>query len=340
VKASKATIGRAVDQPDPRVRFYLFLGQDEAQSRFLATRLLQSLGAQKSALAASAIKSNPALLADEAAALSLFGERRLIWIEPAGNDILAGVEALLRAEAVESPVAAIAGALPKSSPLLKLSEASKEVVTFTAYAPEGDEAAKMIVELGRRFGLKIDRLLAERIADSCGNDQGVASQELEKLSLYVGASPHSPRELHEDEFMAVGAETREADVLGLADLALLGELNELAVALARLAVGGSDAVPATRALQRRLLMLAPMRARIERGERPDAVMTSLGRSLFWKDKTSVQKMLRTWSARDLATILERAGALERSLMFGKAPPRETLAEELLKIARRARSLQS
>jgi DNA polymerase-3 subunit delta len=66
-------------------------------------------------------------------------------------------------------------------------------------------------------------------------------------------------------------------------------------------------------------------------------MTSLGRSLFWKDKAKIERMLRKWSAKDLATAAERAGQLERSLMFSSAPDREALGEELLAIARKARS---
>jgi DNA polymerase-3 subunit delta len=84
-------------------------------------------------------------------------------------------------------------------------------------------------------------------------------------------------------------------------------------------------------------MLAPARARVERGERVDAVMASLGRALFWKDKSAVQRMLQKWTAADLATIAERAGKLERSLMFTAAPERDALGEELLAIARKARS---
>jgi DNA polymerase-3 subunit delta len=84
-------------------------------------------------------------------------------------------------------------------------------------------------------------------------------------------------------------------------------------------------------------MLAPARARIERGERLDGVMASFGKSLFWKDKEHVARMLRNWSSEDLATVAERAGELERSLMFSEAPERESLGEELLAIARKARS---
>jgi DNA polymerase III subunit delta len=337
LKTSKSSIGRAVDQPDPKIRLYLFLGQDEAQSRALAARLLEALGATKLAIAATAVKGSPALLVDEAAALSLFGERRLIWIEPAGNELAEALEALLAAESVESPVVAIAGALPKSSPLLKLSEASPSAVAFTSYLPDGDEAARVVADLGRRVGLKLAPPVAARVAETCGNDQAVAMQELEKLALYVGASPHLPKELAHEAIDAVGTDTSEGDFLRLADLALLGEMAELADAVARLPKGGAEAIPAIRSLQRRILMLAPARARIERGERVDAVMASFGKSLFWKDKGAVEKMLGRWTADGLATAAERAGALERNLMFGEAPECESLGEELLAIARKARS---
>ena len=66
-------------------------------------------------------------------------------------------------------------------------------------------------------------------------------------------------------------------------------------------------------------------------------MTSLGRALFWKDKSNVQRMLAKWSAADLATVAERAGSLERSLIFSPVPQSEALGEELLAIARKARS---
>jgi len=337
VKANKSSIGRSVDQPDPGIRFYLLLGPDEAQSRALAARLLEALGAQKFVLAAAAAKANPGLLIDEAAALSLFGERRLVWIEPAGNDITEAVEALLGTESIESPVVAIAGALPKSSPLVKLAEGSQNALAFTAYAPEGEDAVRMVIDLGRRVGLKIAPPVAARIADSCGNDQAIAARELEKFALYAGASPHSPKELVQETIDAVGANSGEGDFLRLADLALLGEVAEIAEAVSRLTVGGSEAIPAIRSLQRRLLMLAPARARIERGERVEGVMASLGKSLFWKDKGLVTKMLKKWSAEDLATVAQRAGELERNLMFGEVPEREALGEELLAIARKARS---
>jgi DNA polymerase-3 subunit delta len=282
------------------------------------------------------VKNDPAVLADEAGAMSLFGGKRAIWIEPAGDEISAGVEALLEAASTENPVIAIAGPLRKASTLLKLAEASPLALAFVAYAPEGRDAQRMVVDVGRGFGLKISSALAARVADSCGNDQALVRQELQKFALYLDASPHSPKELSDDAVDAVGAGSAEGEVARLADLALSGDVDGLADQLARLPTGGSEAVPVIRSLHRRILMLAPARARMERGESLDGVMTSLGKSLFWKDKAMISRMLGQWDAERLARIAERAGQLERSLMFTSAPDREALGEELIAIALQAR----
>ena len=336
MKASKQAVGRAVDQPNPSVRFYLFHGPDDAQSRALGKRLLEALEAEKFLLAAGAIRSDPAALADEAGAMSLFGGRRAIWVEPAGDEIADGVAALLEAAKVESPVIAIAGALRKTSALLKLAEGDPGAIAYAAYLPEGADADRMVIEVGRRFGLKIDSRLASRIAENCANDQAVVAQELQKLALYADASPQTPKVLEPEAVDAVGAELAEGNVPRVADLALAGELEELTEQLAKLP-SGTEAIPVVRALQRRLSMLAPARARMERGESADAVMTSLGKSLFWKDKAIVGKMLSSWGAAGLSTIADRAGQLERALMFSPAPQHEALSEELISIARAARS---
>lgn len=338
MKASKQSVGRLIDQPDPQVRFYLFHGPDEGQSRALAARLLEALVATKFLMTAGEIKVDPASLVDEACAISLFGGKRAVWIEPATKDVEEAVSALLESPATESPVVAIAGALPNTSALLKLAETSPQALAFKSYVPEGPEAERMVIDVGRRFGLKISSPVAVRLAANSDNDQAIVAQELQKLALFIGASPQAPKELDHGAIDEIGAENAEGDFLQLADLALGGEINQLADELARFPVGGSEAIPVVRSLQRRLLMLAPARARVERGERVDAVMTSLGRALFWKDKTKVQRMLSKWSAEDLATVAERAGRLERSLMFTAAPAREALGEELLTIARKARSL--
>lgn len=338
MKATRASIGRAVDQPGSDCRFYLFHGPDEGQSRALAMRLAEALGAVRFSISSGAIKADPASLVDEAGAMSLFGGKRVVWVEPATKDIEEGVVGLFEAAVTESPVVAIAGTLPKGSGLVRLAEGSPLALAFASYAPEGQEAERMVADLGRRYGLKISPPLAARLAENSANDQAIVERELEKLALYVDASPQMPKELDEGAIDEIGADNSEGDFLRLADLALGGDIDELAEELMKLPVGGNEGIPVVRSLQRRILMLAPLRARVERGERIDAVLTSAGRALFWKEKSRVQRMLSKWTSSNLATVAQRAADLERSLMFTSAPEREALGEELLAIARKARSL--
>jgi DNA polymerase-3 subunit delta len=336
VKSIKGSIGRAVDEPDPKVRFYLFHGTDESQSSALGDRLVAALKASKHGIAGGALRGDPALLADEAGAIDMFGGAKVLWIQPAGEEIVAAVEALLDAPASESPVVAIAGRLGKASGLLKLAESHELALSHVSYELDARDAERLVAELARTEGLRTQPGTAARIAEACANDRRMIAQELAKLALYLDASPNAPKDLGSDALDAVGAETG-GDFLGIADLALAGDVRSLGDALSRLEAGGRDAIPIVRSLQRRLLMLAPIRARIDAGERSQAVMTSLGKSLFWKDKPKVERMLGLWDSAGLARVSERAGELERRLMRGDSPPAaEALGEELVAIARQAR----
>ncbi|MGI8706106.1 MAG: DNA polymerase III subunit delta [Sphingomicrobium sp.] len=335
MKIAKGTLGRALDRPDPAIRFYLFYGPDESQSRAHGERLLKGLEAGKSTVPAQSAKSDPALLADEAGAIGLFGDKRAIWVEPAGDDIAEAAGALLQAPAAESPVIAIAGALRKTSALVKLAEAHELALAHISYGLDQRDAAKLVEELARTEGLRLGAGVAGRIAAATGNDRAIIAQELAKIALYVGATPETPGDADRDVLEEIGA-GNEGDWTRLADLALAGELETLASEMEHIPAG-AEPISVVRALQRRLLMLAPIRARVEGGQRPHDAVTSAGKSVFWKDKDLVTKLIGTWNSQALARVLERSGELERRLMRSDSPPpAAALEEELVAIARTAR----
>lgn len=334
MKAARGAVPAALDKPDRKVRLYLFHGPDEGQSQSHGERLLKALGATKQAMAGSAIRGDPAMLVDAAGAISLFSEAQAIWIQPAAEEIAEGIEALLAAPACENVVVAIAGALRKTSGLLRLTESHPLALAHASYAPEGRSAQAMVADLARDEGLRLQPGVAARIAEACDGDRRIAAQELAKFALFIDASPDSPRELGHDVLDCLGADAG-SDFLRIADLALAGELTWLGDELARLPGGGNEAIPVLRSMQRRLLMLAPLRARMERGEPAADVMASAGKAVFWKDKALVEKLLTLWDAAGLARVAERCGALERDMLFAGVPQGEALGEELIAIARAA-----
>ncbi|MEQ7874038.1 DNA polymerase III subunit delta [Sphingomonas sp. ASV193] len=337
MKSAKGQIERAIARPDPGVRFYLFHGPDEAGSRALALRLLKGLGdAEKFVVVGASVKSDPASLADEAGAMSLFGGKRAIWIEPAGEEILDGVAALLDAPGGESAVIAIAGTLKRGSGLLKLAEAHRAALAHVSYVPEGRGMAEIVAELGRRHGLAIGHDVAERIGEASGFNQAIAEREVEKYATYLSASADRLVSLELEVLDLLESNHGEVDLMRLGDLALAGKMDELLDDLGQLPGSGSDAIPIVRAVQRRLLMLAPLRAQIEAGRSRDDVMTSMGKALFWKDKPLIGRLLSSWPSSALAEAAARVGALEKRLIFGDGPSDAELGETMVSLARASR----
>ena len=322
---------QAIDRPDPKVRLTLLYGGDESGSRALAATLLSRLGAEKLSFTGAALKTDPGLLAAEAGAISMFGENALLWIEPAAEDCLVAVETLLDAPAIEHPVVAIAGPLKKTSGLLKLVQSHKLAVAIESRPVEGRDAEALVRTLGQAEGLRIAPAAAARLAAASLNDRAVIGQELTKFALYLGATPDRPADLQEELLDVLGADSSEGDAGRAGDLALAGDLNGLTQELERIEIAGIDPIRVVRALQRRLLGMAPLRARVDGGQRKDAVMASV----WGRDKAAVAAALPKWTSPRLAEVLDRTASLERSLLFEKVAPQATLGEALLAIARAA-----
>jgi DNA polymerase-3 subunit delta len=333
VKLGAGQAAAAFDKPDSRIRFYLFSGVDQSMSRLWAQRLQKALGAEKVAVTGAQLKSDPRWLADEAASVSMFGDKRLLWVEPAGEEIGAAVSALLDAPGVEAPAVAItSSALKKDSNLKKLVEAHAAALHLASEPLSSREQAAQVMELGRAEGLRVPPQLAERVAEEANGDLILARLELQKFALYLDASPGAPKDLDEDAVDALGIDQGEADHSRPGDLALAGDLPALSDELVLLGVSGIDPIPVVRALQRRLLMLAPLRARVEQGQRPDSVVQSV-----WKrDKAMVSRILPRWTAARLAEAFVRVQRLERELLLQPVPGSAALGQTLFQLARAAR----
>ncbi|HKR23916.1 MAG TPA: DNA polymerase III subunit delta, partial [Allosphingosinicella sp.] len=199
MKASKAQIEAALAAPGG-TRFFLLHGPDDSGSRALVRALADAMGpaAERIDLTGAELKADPARLADEAAAISMFGDARWIQIEPAGDELAEALEALLAAPAAGNPVVAVAGGLKPASKLLKLALAAPQALAFASYVPDARDAGRLTLEMARGEGLILRPDVAHRIAEACSGNRALIGQELAKFALYAGASPEGPREIDHD----------------------------------------------------------------------------------------------------------------------------------------------
>ena len=337
MKPAEAKLGRALDAADPAIRLYILYGPDEAASRASSERLGKAIGegGERIDLTSAQLKADPALLADEAAAISLFGGQRWIRLEPLTDEALPAIEALLQAPAAGNPVAAIGGALRKDAKLLKAVQGRGDVIAHQSYLPEGRDAEALAVATGRGLGLQLRGEEARRLAQACGGDRAVLAQEIEKLALYVDASPERPRPIDGEALDALGAGSEEGDLGRLTQAVFGGQPQAADAELARLASEGIEGVPVIRALGRRALLLAQLRAQVAGGDAVDRVMATAGKAVFWKEQEGVKAALRHWTPQALATAADRLAAAERQVKAAGYPGHALIAEEVLAIARHA-----
>ena len=313
MKVDAGKLRSALAAPSPDIRLYLLHGPDEAGAQAMVQRLAAAMGAdaERIDLDAAALKNDPARLADEAASLSLFGGARFIRAAPVGEESVDAIAALLAAERAGNPVIAVAPTVRATARIVKLAIDSPHAMACALYEPTAAEAEKLATAIARDLGLQPAPGVARRIADASGNDRAVMARELEKLALFLDADPTRPRTLDDEAVEAIGADLAETAMAALVATAIDGEASALGVALRRAGDGGASPIPWLRALARRLITLAEMRAEIDGGDPPATVVKR--HRIFFREEAATLAALRRWSPAMLAEALSRVRRAERGV---------------------------
>lgn len=318
------------------IRLFLVFGQDESAIASIAAAMIARLGDSEAIdIDSGKLRSDPALLADEAASQSLFGGARHIRLNFAREEALDAVANLLSAEQAGNPVIATAGDLKKGSKLRSLIEGSPRALSYVCYPPSEGEAVDQAVAMAGRLGLRLDRTLAAQIVRYTGQDRRLAAMELEKLSLYYDAAPERMVTVERDALAALAAETAEEDIGALVNQVMNGDIKMLGRTMVEARAVGIEAIRVIRALQRRVAQLTGLRAKVEAGADAGAAVRG-NRAIFWKEQDMFIRQVRQWSAARLAGLNAHLIDLEAKLMAAGGDLGDTILEaELVRIARAA-----
>ncbi|UIJ45732.1 DNA polymerase III subunit delta [Sphingomonas cannabina] len=339
MKANAAQIGSAIDRAGNGgdIRLFLLHGPDEAGAMDYAERLGRAMGqAERVDLDGPTLKSQPGRLADEAASMSLFGDKRWVRVTGMGEESAEAIQLLLDAPTAGNPVVAIAPGAKATGKLVKAAIAASNAMALACYPPEGQNAARLAAGIAREHGLRLIGDTAMAMFDAAGGDRAVLTREIEKLALYLDAAPDRPRDADADALAAIGANFDEAEMATAIEATIDGRPADLGRELAALA-GANMEIPMLRALARRLVTLAEMRGEVDAGASPDTVVER--HRVFWKEKSGTLKALRKWDTSQLAAALERVRRAERGVMAGGGTVGSVgAAHDLLTIARAAARL--
>ena len=280
------------------------------------------------------LRSDPARLADEAAALSLFGGARWIRVAGAGEDVGAAVEALLAADRAGNPAVVIAPGVKASGKLVKAALASDRAMAFACYLPGERDAVGIATELAREQGLRLAAGVAQRLVRASDGDRAIMAREVEKLALYMDVTPDRPGDADEAAAAAIGADLSEGETGAVVAAVVAGERAVVAAALRRMHGADASPIPVLRSLERRLIQLAELRQGIDAGEGAEQVVERA--RVFWKDKGPTVAALHRWDATTIREALARVAAAQREVIASGGAGAAMTGQLLVRMAGRAK----
>ena len=320
-------------------RLVLLFGEDQAQVHALAGQLVAALGDPADPMARvdlgpDTLRQDPARLADEAAAVSMFGGRRVIRVDGAGETCAEAVRQLLAAPAAGNTV--VMTSTDNKGELVALVEAAPLARAFICYEPSQRDMESHATEAAAGLGLRLGRGVAARLAAACDGERGVLARELEKLALYLDASPARPELVEAAHVDAVGASYAEADFASLVEAVLGGDVKAADDEIDRHTAQGTAGIPALRALLRQIWRLIELRLLVEGGGRGvEAVIEAQGKRIFWKEKPALARQLGRWTQAGLSTAAARLLEIERAIMASGSAGDLLARQAMLGLARRA-----
>ena len=304
VKSSEAE--RYVAHPPAALKAALVFGPDQGLVRERAERIAKTVvpdladAFQVSELDETALNADGALLADEAAAISMLGGRRVVRVRGAGNGLAKLFEGFLDDPKGDALVVVEAGDLAKGAALRKVFEEAKNAAAIPCYADSARDLADVVKVALKAEGLAIAPDALEDAVSRLGSDRGITRQELEKLALYAQGQARVSLE----DVRAVIGDEAEARIEEACDAAGEGDLKRLDLALARLWADDMSPIAVLRLAMGHFQRVALAKDAAEKGENLDGAMRKMRPPIHFMRTASFKNQVSRWSANRLGDALD------------------------------------
>lgn len=294
-----------VRAPDKKIRAILFYGSNAGLVAERGQAVLRAMGVDPADpfaivdLSVAALISDPARLADEAAALPFTGGERVVRLRGATDATGAVIGAWLATTPAGGRLVIEAGELTKGSALRKALEGAANAAAVACYVDDGKALVRFIREALAEEGKTITDEVAEALAGHLSPDRAQARRELEKLVLYVGAPPRIGLADVAACIGDNGAASLDAAIFAACD----GDAGTLDREIVRLFADGAQPVTVLRAAARHLQRLLQAAELVEQGRGAEQAMNALRPPVFVMVRPRFQRHLRLWPSGRLAPAL-------------------------------------
>ncbi len=323
VKITGSALSRALRDWPERWRAALVFGPDEGLVRERAEAIAGQIVPDRqdafrvARLDEDRLKTDPAVLADELQAISMFGGRRLVWLRLQADAQAARVAAALEQPAGDGFLLVEAGNLGPRARLRMLFEKADDLAAIPCYADSERDLAALIDGWLREQKLTADAQARAYLLAELGRDRAVSRQELEKLALFF--ADDRTRRLDLATVEALIGESGAADAQDVVRAALEGKAEALERKWISALAGGVQPIAVLRILAQQLIRLKPLMLACACGARPAEVVAQARPPIFFRDQPAVRAALARIRLPDWADLLAAVVDTEAAIKRGRPP---------------------
>jgi DNA polymerase-3 subunit delta len=301
-------------RPDPRICIVLLYGPDRGLVAERARTFARNSGLPLDdpfsvvRLDAGEIEREDGRLLDEARTISMFSDRRLLWLRNAGaQKRLADDIKLLIAEPPRDAIILIeAGDLKKGVGLRAVVEGAAVAMALPCYGDEDKDLDTVIDEELAKAGMTITLEARQALRGNLGGDRLASRGEIEKLVLYA----HGASEITLDDISSLSGNVSGQSLDDAVDALLEGKVNAFdAIFTRHCQNGGGQPFLVLAAAMRQFQAIQAMRGTIETGRQNAAGAVAAQRPpIFFARRKLMERAVERWNSDALTRALARLHA--------------------------------
>ena len=336
MKISANQADRFVQNPGGGIDAVLLYGPDNGlvreRAQILARAIVDDLADPflVTEISPGDLRDDRALLANEAAALSMIGGRRVVRLRDATDSMSEAVKNMLDGRELAALAIVEAGDLSARSRLRKLFEEAPRAAAIACYADDAQALERVIHDTLGKYNLAVSDDALIYLRNNLGGDRMISRTELEKLASYCQGETSVSLE-------AAAACVGDSATMTLEDICFAsasGDQMALLRALGRGFDEGMEPIRILRSVARHYMRLQFAAGAVTNGSSVEAAVKSMRPPVFFKQQDRFRAQLRRWSASALASAVESLMSAELDCKTTGIPAEATCERALMRLAAR------
>ena len=343
MKITGSRVNSFLNNPPGDMIGVLLYGPDRGLAKERAEALIKKFSVDpddafsSTVLTSDDLSKDPARLADEMSALSMFGDQRLVRLRLDHERSGAAISKIIKDLDTHPDKAAArlvieAGDMTPRSAIRKAFEAGGRFAAIGCYKDNAADLANMIRRELTENAIEIERDALDMWVPLLEGDRALSRNEIEKMVLYKGFGQTPGAKVTVDDVKILAAGAQAASIDDIIMNAMSGQIIKCDDAFKRAIAGKVNIAVILMSLQRHITRLLEASAHVQSGERPEGAIKSLRPPVFRMQERAFLNHLRIWPMKALHNALSETLNAEQQLKSAGAPGEAIVGRILLTLA--------